>query len=102
MVTGSDSARIYGVTNLQSYQVMKEFISRPSHAKVCKIDYASVINRNITIFSDTVPMKIKCLDAKQKRVNTFKGRTLAQQGRMWVTIQHMYITKGGLVAPSGH
>jgi len=47
MVTGSDSARIYGVTNLQSYQVMKEFISRPSHAKVCKIDYASVINRNM-------------------------------------------------------
>ena len=47
MVTGSDSVRIYGVTNLQSYQVMKEFISRPSHAKVCKIDNASVINRNM-------------------------------------------------------
>ena len=47
MVTGSHSARMYGVTNLQSYQVMKEFISRPSLAKVCKIDSASVLNRNM-------------------------------------------------------
>ena len=41
------SGILYGFTNVQSYQVTKEFISRPSHAKVPKMDSASVLNRNI-------------------------------------------------------
>ena len=41
------SGILYGVTNVQSYQVTKEFISRLSHAKVPKMDSASVLNRNI-------------------------------------------------------
>ena len=47
MVTQWDSPRMYGVTNVQSYQVTKACISRLSHAKVPKIDNASVLNRNM-------------------------------------------------------
>ena len=36
-----------------------------------------------------IPLRIKWLNAKQKRVNTFKGRTLAQQvNRLSSTFQH--------------
>ena len=36
-----------------------------------------------------IPLRINWLDAKQKRVNTFKGRTLAQQvKRLSRTFQH--------------
>ena len=36
-----------------------------------------------------IPLRIKWLNAQQKRVNTFKGRTLAQQvNRLSSTFQH--------------
>ena len=38
MVTQWDCPRMYGVTNVQSYPVTRELISRPSHAKAPKID----------------------------------------------------------------
>ena len=41
MVTVWNSATMYCVTNVGSYQVMKDSL-RPSHAKSCKIDNASV------------------------------------------------------------
>ena len=41
MVTVSNSATMYCETNVQSCQVMKDSL-RPSHAKFCKIDNASV------------------------------------------------------------
>ena len=41
MVTVWNSATMYCVTNVRSYQVMKDSL-RPSHAKSCQIDNASV------------------------------------------------------------
>ena len=46
MLTLWDSARMHGVANVLSYQVTKDS-PRPSHSKGCKIDNASVLNRNM-------------------------------------------------------
>ena len=52
MVTVWNSATMYCVTNVGSYQVTKDSL-RPSHAKSCKIDNASVqkhIRRTFVMF----------------------------------------------------
>ena len=45
MVTAWDSARMYGVTNVRSYQVTKD--RHMTVTKVCKRGSASVLNRNM-------------------------------------------------------
>lgn len=65
---------MYGVTNVQSYQVTKGCISRLSHAKVPKIDNASVLNRNISMFSDTLEDKVsECQTEKSKHLQQWKN-----------------------------